>query len=243
MIAGADPKDPTASLEPVPDYLAQMTRGLSGLTVGVDPAWALDSVDSATKAALHEAIEQIQKVGGTIREVRYPDDERPAQSWPLLCAVEAAAEHESTFPSRRDEYGGSFASVLELGGGISALDHHKRLMHREEFRGRVSALFQQVDLLLAPVTAVSGLTNEFVESCLADPEKLASLLRYTSPFDLSGHPTITLPAGRTKEGAPVAFQFVAPHFAEQLLVRAGWAYQRDTSWHRHHPSTEQLLGK
>lgn len=239
VIAGADPKDPTASLDPVPDYLAQMTRGLSGLTVGVDAAWALESVDASTRAMLHDAIEQIQLAGGTIREVRFPDDERVPQNWPLLCAVEAAIEHEATFPTRRDEYGPAFAGVLDLGGQISAVDHQKRMMHRDEFRGRVDAVFQEVDLLLAPVTAVAGLTVAFVEDCLADPEKLTALLRYTSPFDLSGHPTITLPGGKTQEGAPVAFQFVAPRFAEHLLVRAGWAYQRVTSWHRRHPSIEQ----
>lgn len=40
---------------------------------------------------------------------------------------------------------------------------------------------------------------------------------------------------RTDAEAPVAFQFVAPHFAEHLLVQAGWAFQRATDWHRRHP--------
>lgn len=60
-------------------------------------------------------------------------------------------------------------------------------------------------------------------------------MRYTCPFDLSGHPTLTLPGGVTAEGAPVAWQLVAPHFREDLLIRGGWAFQRITDWHRRHP--------
>jgi amidase len=69
-----------------------------------------------------------------------------------------------------------------------------------------------------------------------DPAMIAKLLRFTSPFDMTGHPTITLPAGFTGIGTPVAFQFVARPMEEELLVRAGVAYQSATDWHRQHPS-------
>ncbi len=35
---------------------------------------------------------------------------------------------------------------------------------------------------------------------------------------------------------PVAFQFAAPHLGEVKLVRAGYALQRTTDWHRAHPA-------
>jgi amidase len=53
---------------------------------------------------------------------------------------------------------------------------------------------------------------------------------------MSGHPTITLPAGFTDRGLPVAVQLVAAHLREDLLVRAGRAFQRETDWHRRHPT-------
>jgi amidase len=68
------------------------------------------------------------------------------------------------------------------------------------------------------------------------PGQLAALVRYTAPFDMSGHPTITLPAGFTPGGLPVAVQLVAGHLREDLLVRAGRAFQRETDWHRRHPA-------
>jgi amidase len=61
-------------------------------------------------------------------------------------------------------------------------------------------------------------------------------LRFTCPFDMSSNPTITLPAGFTQKNTPMSFQFVGAHFREDLLVRAGWAFQQATDWHKRHPA-------
>ena len=50
-----------------------------------------------------------------------------------------------------------------------------------------------------------------------------------------GHPTITLPGGRTDAGVSIAFQLVAPHMKEEFLFRGAVAFQRVTDWHRAHP--------
>jgi amidase len=57
------------------------------------------------------------------------------------------------------------------------------------------------------------------------------LLRFTAPFDMSGSPTITMPCGFSARGLPVGFQLVGPHLSEDLLLRAGHAYQQATPWH------------
>lgn len=236
VIAGADPKDPTASQEPVPDYLAQMTRGLNGLRVGIDRAWTLDRADGPTQAVLQSVLDLIEPLGGSLREVSFPDSEQALQDWTPLCAVETAVAHEATHPARAAEYGPSLSAVIEMGRQISATEYQKLWLRRAEFRGRVNAVFKDVDLLLIPATAVAGASMELMTRFGTDAQLFSDMLRYTCPFDSTGHPTITLPGGRTPDGAPVAFQFVAPHFAEALLVRAGWAYQRATDWHRLHPS-------
>lgn len=235
VIAGADSKDPTASQEQVPDYLAQMTRGLRGLRVGFDAGWTLDRVDESTKAVLQEALQLMEPLGAALREINFPDSEQALQDWTPMCAVETAVAHEETFPARREEYGPSLAAVIDMGRQMSATDYQKLWLRRADFRGRVNAVFRDVDLLLVPATAIAGASMELMSRFGTDARLFSDMLRYTCPFDLTGHPSITLPGGRTKDGSPVAFQFIAPHFAEHLLVRAGWAYQRATAWHRHHP--------
>jgi amidase len=56
-----------------------------------------------------------------------------------------------------------------------------------------------------------------------------------SPFDMSGHPTLSLPGGFIRDSMPVGFQVVAGRLAEAMLIRAGAAFQRVSAWHRRHP--------
>jgi len=236
VIAGADPNDPTAAQVPVPDYLATMTRGVQGLRVGVDRAWCIDCVDPDTQTTLREVLRVLQDLGATVVDITFPDPTQVVLDWSPLCAVQAAVAHEATFPARRAEYGSGLAGLLDLAYGLSALDYQKLWLRRAQFRGQVQALFADVDLLLIPATAFAALTWERMQTLGEDAELLSGVLRYACPFDVSGNPTITLPGGQTSEGGPVAFQFVAAHFAEQRLIQAGWAYQRVTTWHQRHPT-------
>ena len=148
VIAGADPSDPTALLDPVPDYLAAAGQGVRGLRIGVDPTWNGDDVDTTTQAVLSEAIEAFRSLGAEIVEVRFPDVTQAIADWIPNCAVEAAVAHEATYPARKAEYGAVLASVLEAGRALSGVDYQKVLLRRLDFRGRVAAALSGIDLLL-----------------------------------------------------------------------------------------------
>lgn len=235
-IAGADPKDPTASLEPVPDYLATMTQGLKGLRIGVAPGWAPEGVDAATREVLDAAIQVVTALGGDVREIVFPDTAQVIDDWFPLCGMEAAVVHERNYPSRKDQYGPGLAGLIELGLAQRGVDYQKIVLHRHDFSGRVRALFQDIDLLLIPATGVASPTVARMATMGVDADLMYAMLRYTCPFDMSGSPTITLPGGFTEAGTPIAFQFVSRHFEEALLVRAGWDFQQATDWHTKHPA-------
>ena len=234
-ICGADPEDPTASQLAVPDYLALMMRGLEGLRIGIDRAWAINRVDADTRTMLENVLAIIPQLGGAVIPVDFPDTDQAARDWAPLCAVETAIVHEKCYPARQDDYGAALAGLIELGRQTTATDHQKRLSRRDELRGRISAIFSGVDLVLAPVTAFSALTPDGMMRLAGHPDTETGIMGYTAPFNLSGHPTITLPGGFTKSGAPIGFQFIAAHFGEPELLRAGWAYQSATDWHMRHP--------
>ncbi len=235
-IAGADANDPTAVQLPVPNYLAGMTRGLRGLRIGIDAAWNNTAVDAPTRAMMAEVTKVITEQGADIREVAFPNPEQAIADWFPLCGVETAVAHEATYPSRKSEYGPGLAGLIDLGLAQSGLDYQKIVLRRRAFSGRVAALFEGIDLLLIPTTAAASPTNAQMATLATDAELLSALLRYTCPFDMTGSPTITLPGGFTAHGTPIAFQFVARHFEEDMLVRAGWHYQQATDWHRRHPA-------
>ena len=234
-VAGADPKDPTTILDPVPDYVASSVEGVKGLRVGIDPIWNGGDVDPATQAVLAQAIEVFRSLGAEIVDVIFPDVAQAVADWVPLCAVEAAVAHEATYPARKSEYGPVLASVLDSGHALSGVDYQKILLRRVDLRGRVAALLGTIDLLLAPVHPFAPLSLETIRTLGDQPELISKLQRYTGPFNMTGHPTATLPGGFSDTGLPIGFQLVAAHLDEALLLRAGTAFQKATSWHRQRP--------
>jgi amidase len=236
VIAGSDPNDPTAVLDPVPNYLAGMTRGLRGLRVGVDHAWNTNRVEAITVDAVTAALQTVRDLGAEIREVKFPDVDQIIADWFPLCSVQTAVAHEATYPARKSEYGPALSSFIEPGRALSGLDYQKIILRRASFRGRVAALFQSIDLLLVPAQSLASPTTAQMAGLGEDVETLSALVRYTMPFDMTGSPTITLPCGFTDAGTPLGFQFVGRHLEEEMLVRAGYAWQTATDWHRRHPT-------
>jgi len=235
-IAGSDPNDPTAVLEPVPNYLANLSGGLRGTRIGVDPRWTSEGVDAAAARIFQDALRVAADLGAEILEIVVPDPTAMIDDWFPLCAVETAVAHEATYPSRKSEYGPGLAGLIELGLQQSGKDYQKIVLRREAFKGMVRALFEKVDLLAVPAQTFAAPTLAKMATLGENPELITGLLRFSCPFDMTGSPTITLPGGFTESGGPVAFQFVGRHFDEARLVAAGDAFQRVTDWHRRHPS-------
>lgn len=235
-IAGADPNDPTAALVPVPDYLFGYDRDLRGIRIGVDHRFNSDGVEASMAQTAAQGLEVFRTLGAEIRSISFPDVTQALADWGPGCAVETAVAHQRTYPARKSEYGPGLSGFIELGRSVSAMDLQKIWLRRADLRGRISTLFEQVDLLLIPGQFIASPTVQRMATLGQVPEQLAALIRFTAPFDMSGHPTITLPSGFTERGTPIAFQLASAHFREELLVRAGRAYQTRTAWHKKHPS-------
>jgi len=230
-IAGHDRKDPTSLRAEVPDYLDGIEDGVKGLRIGVAPAFVALGADTDAVAAIEGARAALAGLGATIVEVTFPDASPVLKDWFPLCAVEAASAHAETFPSRRDAYGPILRGFLDLAKDVTADDMHRMALRRLAFRGEVEAAFDGIDLLLLPVQGMSGPTQaDILTAAEADPV-IADLLRFSCIFNMTGQPTITLPAGFTAKGRPVGVQLIGRHLDEALLARAGHAFQGTTDWH------------
>jgi amidase len=231
VIAGLDPDDPTTSPAPVPDYAAAIGRGVRGLRIGV--ATNLVGMDADSRATLDGAIATLAAAGGSMAEVVLPPLDEPTMQWLSLCGVEAALAHEKTYPARAAEYGPVLAGLLDAGRKLSALDLARLELGRARLVGELNRLMATVDLLLMPVMGIAALSVASAAS--RTPDGVATRLRYTAPFDMSGHPTLTLPGGFTADGVPVGFQIVGRAFDEAAILTAGHAYQSATDWHLRRP--------
>jgi amidase len=234
VIAGADERDPTAVTLPVPDYVATVTEGVKGKRIGRPVNLA--GLDDDGRRALDGATDVLGKAGATIVDVALPASfDQAALDWVPLCAVECAIAHEATYPARGGEYGGVLAGLIDVGRRLSGTDLAHLQLRRAAITGALNRLLASVDLLLMPVMPRAVWSLEALAAAGRDPEMVGMRLRYTAPFDMSGHPTLTLPGGMTSDGMPVGFQIVSRAFDEAGILVAGHAYQQATDWHLKRP--------
>jgi amidase len=131
------------------------------------------------------------------------------------------------------------SGLIDHGRRLSATDLAKMQLRRAALTGELNRLLASVDLLLMPVMGKAVWSIEGLAMAGRDPDTVAARLRYTAPFDLSGHPTLTLPGGMTAEGVPVGFQIVGKAFDEAPILAAGHAYQQQTDWHLKRPPLQE----
>lgn len=235
VIAGADPNDPTALQDPVPNYLADLNQSIRGVTIGVDRSYNSDGIDAEVVAAVEEAERVLAKLGAKIREIAFPSTLKLLRGWIPFCSIETAIAHKETYPARAAEYGPALAQLIEQGRRMTAMEMGEIYHERLDFSGRLEALFQDVDLLLMPTMPVPTPNLARMAEYGADPDVLLRILRFTAPFDFSGSPTITLPSGIDRLGIPLSLQLIGRRLSESLLCRAGYAFQQVTDWHTRRP--------
>jgi len=234
VIAGADADDPTAVPRPVPDYAAATAGGVTGKRIGVPKG--LRDLDEDSGRALDGAVDALKKAGGELVEVDLPSSfEQGARDWLLICAVECAIAHEATYPARATDYGSVLAALIDSGRKLSAMELARLQLSRANLSGELDKLLASLDLLLMPVMGRAVWSLDALAKTGRDPDSVAARLRYTAPFDLSGHPTLTLPGGMTGEGMPTGFQIVGRAFDEAGILAAGHVYQQQTDWHLKRP--------
>ena len=234
-IAGFDPKDPTSLTAPVPDYLAGADEGIAGLRLGIDWDYAAGGIEEPVVTALQATLAVLERFGAKVIEVTFPWRTEDGMRTQAAFGAELAHAHADWFPQQAEGYGPWLRSTLEAAQGIRGIDVVSANNERERFRGRVRALFEEIDLLLVPALGRVLPTWEFMTGMGGDKPFDTEVLRFTTPFNMSGTPTITLPAGFTAEGLPIGMQLAGTWLSEPLLVRAGAAFQRETDFHQRHP--------
>lgn len=232
VLAGYDPLDPNALDVPIPDYEAALLPGLAGITLGVDPVWSEAGVALDVSRSVADAAQILAGAGAHIREIRMPDARALIDGWALTCGVEAALAHADTFPSRREEYGPVLAALLDLGLRSAATDYAALERERERYRAALERIFRDVDAVLLPAMP-------FPPPPVGDLDRLgragAVPITFTAPFDYSGSPCVTVPAGFTSEGLPLAFQVVGPALSEARLLRIAHQYELEGPGGPSHP--------
>jgi amidase len=234
-IAGPDDKDATALRAVVPDYLAACGRGVRDLRIGIDENFVSTRTDPEVVQAVEAARLTLQGLGARIRTVSFPSPYDAISAWFDICGAETAHYHSATYPAKAQDYQAGLIQLIEHGRKVSGVAVADAWVRRLAFTRRVEAALEDVDLMLIPTMTTPAPTLAQVEAYGAEDDLLLQMIRYTAPFDVTGNPTIVLPAGFSASGAPISVQLVSKHLAEELLCAAGHAFQQVTDFHLRRP--------
>jgi aspartyl-tRNA(Asn)/glutamyl-tRNA(Gln) amidotransferase subunit A len=243
-LAGYDPRDPTSSVLPVPDYTAALSGNVKGLRVGVLRPFFLESAGLALRQAVEEAVKTLQGLGASTEDVALETIKLAAAATFAVIGPEAYAYHEDWLKTRAAEYGDDVRERLRAGAFVSASDYLKGQRARVLLRNEVDATLARFDVLVCATTPVVATTVGQTEVTL-DHENVpvrASLVRFTRPFNATGHPVASIPCGFTAAGLPVGLQLVGRPFDEATVLRVADAYQRATDWHARRPPIDEPSG-
>jgi amidase len=238
VIAGADANDPTSLDAPVPECSATLNRGVRGVRVGIDEDFMGGHVHPEVVAALMSALDVLQRQGAELVRVSVPAVEELLEAWSVICSAEAVAAHEATYPARADEYGPSFRSFLEYGTRISGVEYAKAHLLRVAFARRFQEVFEHAEVFACPGFFMQAAPVDALDPYGPFSPAFAPFMRFTAPFNFSGNPTLSLPAGFSDNGLPHGIQLVGPLLGEAVLCQVGHTYEQETEWHHRRPPVD-----
>ena len=244
VIAGKDPKDPNSADEPVPDYEDGLDAGIEGLRVGIVKDYFDRYMTKAVREAFEAAQSQLETLGAKLVEVEVPHLDTTRFVWPCITRPENVVENLPYLTAKPRDYSPrllrqNIASMLIPADAYVAAQRIRRLLCRE-----FDATFEHVDIIAAPTAAVPAPTIEESERAVmtVDGEDIRlespgvnfrSL--FTTPFNLTGLPALSVNCGFSAGGLPIGMQIVGPRFREERVLRAAHAYEQAAGWYRRTP--------
>jgi aspartyl-tRNA(Asn)/glutamyl-tRNA(Gln) amidotransferase subunit A len=196
-------------------------REMRGLRLGVPREYFLAVLDSQVSAAFESACRRLADAGVVLDDVTIPHTGDIAPVYLHIVLAEAAAFHAKTLESRPDSYTPNVRIRLEMGRYVMAEDYVRAMRGREVLMQEVDAAMGGRDGLLLPALAVPAtrLGVQTIKVGGVDEPVRNVTLRLTQLFNVTGHPAITVPCGRTIEGLPIGAQLVGRRDATSELLR------------------------
>jgi len=209
------------------DYTGGLRQGVRGLRIGyVRHFHETDQpADAEMAAALDDAARLMAAEGATITDISLPPLAQFAAVNRTILYAEAGAVHEHWLRESPERYAAVTRRRLLPCMFVSARDHVQAQRRRGEMVAAVQEAFAQVDILLT--------ASSMDPACRIDDEATVERTyprQARTPFNVTGHPALTIMSGLHSSGLPLSLQLVAPAWAETALLRAAAGYERAAPW-------------
>jgi aspartyl-tRNA(Asn)/glutamyl-tRNA(Gln) amidotransferase subunit A len=234
--AGHDLADSTTADRTIPDYAERLEDSPKGLRVGIPRIQDGELIDPDVRGAVNEAYATLEREGVELLEVQLPDYVQARTVMRIISATEAAEYHRPYLRTRRSEYHPKVRSLLEVGEFIPATEYVHAQRVRQRIKNELRAVFDNVDVIALPAFPVPaypiGAGTVQINGKEVDE---GAATRYTTLFNLTGHPSVVVPCGFSSERLPIGFQIAGRAFDEATVLQVARAYERATKWHLMRP--------
>lgn len=247
VLAGPDPRDPLC-LPLGQEPLTYMRSGLAAkLRVGYCASVGGTPVDPEVAAVVKDAVTAFESAGASVEPVNLvfprPHNEL-AQTWLRFAAVLYATdvaiflrEGIDLLGEHRHEMAPELVDLMELGQRMSAVEYRLGDVVRTEVLEVIERAFRQVDVIVSPTVSALPVENADDNNTLG-PSRVAGETvdptvgwTQTYPFNFTGHPAASIPAGFTEGGLPVGLQIIGRRFEEASVLAASAAFERIRPWY------------
>jgi amidase len=252
-LAGAEVGEVFTISDPTGPYVDELGKAPGRLRVGVLTTMDAEglSVDLECANAATSVASLLDQLGHHVDPDASPrnliDDESVRDMTRLRAAKLAAITLElnpaTNKPYLEDEVEPYAWAVAELGRSVSMTEFVRGTERQQVWVSRIDQWFHDgFDLLVTPTTGTPPLLIEDMTPPAGDPLAVMDLFQtvrgYAAPFNITGHPAISLPLHWTPSGLPVGVQLIAGMGREDLLFRVSAQLDQARPWADRRPSTE-----
>lgn len=236
-IAGYDPKDPTTSRQPVPDYTELLGQSIQGVRVAViRELFEHEDMHPEVKQAIGDALQVFRDLGADVREVSIPLIPHAGAIFVGAGDTEGAGARADILRTRADELDPASRTRLQSAALVPTKVYNRAMKARVILRQQFMAALECADVLVSAMSPFPPPLHTALTAPFAGTDDVRSRFffrrSYSASYALAALPAISIPGGFTSDGLPIGLQLGARPFAEAALLQAAHAYEQATSWHQ-----------
>ncbi|MBI4240569.1 MAG: amidase, partial [Candidatus Rokubacteria bacterium] len=236
VMAGPDDRDRYSLPAEPGSFLAACAAPVRGLSVAWTPDLGYAAVDHEVVRITEEAATVFESLGCHVEAVN-PGWENPEEIFGTLVAAETFAALADKIDAWRDQMDPPLVRFLERGRSVTAVEYLRASHRRAGYWEEVQSFLARFDLLLTPTLAVSPFAVGTIWPREIAGQRVSPLgwLAFTYPFNLTGQPAASVPAGFTADGLPVGLQIVGKRFGDRTVLAASAAFEAARPWASRRP--------
>jgi aspartyl-tRNA(Asn)/glutamyl-tRNA(Gln) amidotransferase subunit A len=228
---------------------ANLNSDMRGIKIGLPKEYFGEGISAEVRKHVLAAADMYRAMGAEILEISLPLSKYALPVYYILSSAEASSNlarfdgvkygyrspnfdrHDLTslyVKSRSEGFGQEVQRRIMLGtyvlsSGFYDAYYRKARAAQQMIKSEFASAFEQCDLILTPVAPTAAYK---INSKTTNPTEMYAGDICTVSVNIAGLPGLVQPCGLDENKMPIGMQLIGPHFGEQRLLNAGFAFEK-----------------